>query len=80
MLMSEVLSSLIQDMREDYGMILPVPERLQRMFNDVQLQLAVELECVPFIWQTVVQPYATVSGTIKRLCWLRPILPAISSS
>jgi len=66
MLMSEVLSSLIQDMREDYGMILPVPERLQRMFNDVQLQLAVELECVPFIWQTVVQPYATVSGTINN--------------
>lgn len=62
LLMSDVNSSIIQDLRGDYGLLLPDPGRMDRMFNEVQLQLATELECVAFSWQKVVPAYDAVSG------------------
>ena len=65
MLMSEVCASLIQDLRDDLGKVLPDPGRLTRLFNEVQLDMSVEMECVAFRWQTVVQPYEVISGTMN---------------
>ena len=64
MLMSKVISEVLTELRNDIELVVPNPDMLERLFNKAQLEIALELECVPLELSTTLSGYLTESGTV----------------
>ena len=63
LLKSDIISAIIQDLRGELGDVIPGENRLNKLFDEVQIQLSVDLECISCQYNAVVPAYAEISDS-----------------